>query len=137
MKTLTDDDALQLSYDLEGLADALGALKREPELSDADWATLNEAEGHLRDQAAILTTWAVGQTIDDATADLDRIRGAIQDAQRATREIAQIAADVSKVAGVIDLVGSVIGLAGAITSGNISAIADAVAQVGRLAAALG
>jgi hypothetical protein len=136
MTKLTDDDALKLSYDLEGLADSLGALKRQPQLTDDDWARLNEAEGHLRDQAAILTTWAVGKTIDDATADLDRIRGAIQDAQQATKAIAQIAADVTKVAGVIDLAGAVIGLAGAITSGNVSAIANSVVQVGRRAAAL-
>lgn len=136
MKIITDDEALKLAYDFEGFADTLGVYKRLPALSDAEWTRLNEAEGHLRDQAAILTTWAVGKTIGDASADLDRIRSAIRDAQSATEHIVKIAARVERVANVLDVVGSLMGLAGAITSGNVPAIANAVEQVSRRTAAL-
>lgn len=131
MRTITDDEALRLAYDFEGVADTVGAYKRLAAISDRDWDRLNEAEGHLRDQAAILTTWAVGQTIDDATTDLMQIRTAIKDAREATQKIVAIAADVTKVAGVLASVGSLIGLAGAITSGNVPAIGQALVAVGK------
>lgn len=136
MSTLSDADALALSYEFENFADTLGAFKKVPGISDADWSQLDEAEGHLRAQASILTTWAVGKTIDDAAASLSAIQAAITKANAVADKIATVAKNIGKVAGVLSMVGSLIALGGAITSGNLPAIASSVANLGTQAAAL-
>ena len=136
MSTLSADDALSLSYAFENVADTLGTYKKVPGISDAAWDQLDDAEGHIRAQAAILTTWAVGKTIDDATASLAAIQTAVKNANAAVDQIARIAKDVGKAAGVFSIVGTLIALAGSITSGNLPGIASNVVSLGTQAAAL-
>ncbi len=115
---LTSDDAFVLSKSFRDLSVSIGdfRFKNWRTLSEADRKTLEDEEWSLLNASSDMVTKAVGLTLDESQAGVQRVQGAAVAAQKAVKTL-------NEVRKVINVATAAVGLGAAIVSKDPGAIA--------------